>query len=93
MTRSTAPMWFVVAFFATIHFFASLGLIFYCLVNWTYEQGPTIHPIWFILLSPAVFLFSSIDSEPIILLLVLLNSVLWGCILAKLFGRWFAWPL
>jgi hypothetical protein len=92
MSMMRAPTWIVTAFFATIHFLALVALTLYCLKHY-YDQVSPLDPIGYVLLFPAFLVLRLAGNQPLFIVLVPLNSILWGYVLARIFGRWFTWPL
>ena len=86
---STRAWWITASCLAVAHFLALASVIYYCLDKY-YEQPCPLDVVGQGLLMPAYLLFPIARSCSI--LLVPLNSFLWGCILAEPLRWWFGWP-
>jgi hypothetical protein len=95
--QSKPPFWIAAVIFATAHLLVVGCLICYSGPRWMLPDGPVDEVVDIaivVLCFPAHFLIERfVDEHPLSLLLLPLNSILWGCILAKPFGKWLLWPM
>ncbi len=88
----TKPAWWaVVVGFAVAHFLSLVGTVFYCVDNY-YEQPCPLDPIGYVLASPMYLLLPLLENSALSLLLLPLNSLFWGCVLAEPVRWWCGWP-
>ncbi len=88
MTRRA--WWLTIIGLSICHFAAIVAIGYYCLTRY-YEQPCPLDPLGIVLLSPAYLLMPY--AGPVGLLLLPLNSLLWGFSLAALIRRCVGWPL
>jgi hypothetical protein len=88
----TTPAWWVGAVtFAIVHILAFAAVVFYCFDNY-YDQLCPIDPIGYVLFSPAYFFTPLFGASAAGLILIPLNSFLWGCVLVEPIRWWCGWP-
>jgi hypothetical protein len=89
----TPAWWCAVILFAIAQYVTLILMFLYCLDNY-YDKPCPLDSIGYVLVSPAYFFFPLFGDSPlpILLFLLALNSLLWGCVLAEPFRWWFGWP-